>query len=63
MYKRQGRIEFHKTTNTGNQMGGWTFRVQDSQGKTVGYYTTDETGYAVTENLPLGCYIVYEVPT
>ncbi len=58
-----GRIEFHKTTNTGNQMGGWTFRVADSKGNTVGYYTTDENGYAVTENLPLGRYTVYEVPT
>ena len=58
-----GRIEFRKTTNTGGHMGGWTFRVQDSKGNTVGYYTTDETGYAVTENLPLGRYTVYEVPT
>lgn len=58
-----GRIEFCKTTNTGNQMGGWTFRVQDSKGNTVGYYTTDENGYAVTENLPLGRYTVYEAKT
>ena len=58
-----GRIEIRKTTNTGNQMGGWTFRVADSKGNTVGYYTTDENGYAVTENLPLGRYTVYEVPT
>lgn len=58
-----GRIEFRKTTNTGNQKGGWTFRVQDSKGNTVGYYTTDENGYAVTENLPLGRYTVYEAQT
>lgn len=58
-----GRIEIRKTTNTGNQLGGWTFRVTDSKGNTVGYYTTDETGYAVTENLPLGRYTVYEAQT
>lgn len=58
-----GRIELRKTTNTGNQVGGWTFRVQDSKGNMVGYYTTDENGYAVTENLPLGRYTVYEVAT
>lgn len=57
-----GRIEFRKTTNTGNHLGGWAFRVTDSQGNTVGDYTTDENGYAVTENLPLGRYSVYEVP-
>lgn len=55
-----GRIEIRKTTNTGSHVGGWTFRVQDAKGNTVGYYTTDETGYAVTENLPLGRYTVYE---
>lgn len=58
-----GRIEFRKTTNTGNQLGGWTFRVQDSDGKVVGEYTTDENGYACTENFPLGRYNVIELPT
>ena len=58
-----GRIEFKKSTNTGNQLGGWTFRVQDSDGKVVGEYTTDENGYACTENLPLGRYNVIELPT
>ena len=24
-----GRIEIRKTTNTGNQLGGWTFRVRE----------------------------------
>ena len=47
-----GRIEFRKTTNTGNQLGGWTFRVRDSEGNSYGDFTTDENGYACTQNLP-----------
>ena len=58
-----GRIEIRKTTNTGNQLGGWTFRVKDSNGNAIGEYTTDETGYACTGNLPLGRYTVVELPT
>lgn len=58
-----GRIEFRKTTNTGNHLGGWTFRVRDSDGNIIGDYTTDENGYACTENLPLGRYTVVELPT
>ena len=58
-----GRIQIVKTTNTGNNLGGWTFRVRDSNGKTVDDYTTDENGYAITGNLPLGRYTVVELPT
>ena len=58
-----GRIEFRKTTNTGNHLGGWTFRVTDSNYEIVGEYTTDENGYACTENLPLGRYTVIELQT
>ena len=58
-----GRIQFQKTTNTGNHLGGWTFRLKDSSGKTIGDYTTDENGIAVTGNLPLGRYTVVELPT
>lgn len=58
-----GRIEFRKTTNTGNHLGGWTFRVRDYDGNIIGDYTTDENGYACTENLPLGRYTVVELPT
>lgn len=58
-----GRIQFQKTTNTGNHLGGWTFRVKDSTGKTIGDYTTDDSGYAITGNLPLGRYTVVELPT
>ena len=58
-----GRIAFRKTTNTGNHLGGWIFRVQDSNGNAIGEYTTDETGYACTDNLPLGRYTVVELPT
>ena len=58
-----GRIEFRKTTNTGNRLGGWTFRVRDSEGNSYGDFTTDDNGYACTENLPLGRYTVVELPT
>ena len=58
-----GRIQIVKTTNTGNNLGGWTFRVRDSNGKTTGDFTTDENGYAITGNLPLGRYTVVELPT
>ena len=58
-----GRIEFRKTTNTGNQRGGWTFRVRDSEGNSYGDFTTDDNGYACTGNLPLGRYTVVELPT
>lgn len=58
-----GRIEFRKTTNAGNQLEGWTFRVRDSNGNVIGDYTTDENGYACTDNLPLGRYTVVELPT
>ena len=58
-----GRIEIRKTTNTGNQLGGWTFRVRDSEGTSYGDFTTDENGYVCTQNLPLGWYTVVELPT
>lgn len=58
-----GRIEIEKTTNTGNFLGGWTFRVQDSDGKIIGEYTTDDSGSVCTENLVPGRYIVLELPT
>ena len=56
-----GRIEFKKTTNTGNQLGSWAFRVKDTTGNYMGEYTTDENGYACTEKLAPGRYLVYEV--
>lgn len=58
-----GRIEFRKSTNTGNHLDGWTFRVRDMDGNIIGDYTTDENGYACTGNLPLGRYTVVELPT
>lgn len=58
-----GRIKIEKTTNTGNFLGGWTFRVQDSDGKIIGEYTTDDSGFVCTENLAPGRYIVLELPT
>ena len=56
-----GRIQFTKTTNTGNQLGGWVLRVTDSNYEVVGEYTTDETGYAITEKLAPGRYLVQEL--
>ena len=56
-----GRIQFTKTTNTGNQLGGWVFRVTDSNYEVVGEYTTDKTGYAITEKLAPGRYLVQEL--
>ena len=56
-----GRIQFTKTTNTGNQLGGWVFRVSDSNYDVVGEYTTDDTGYAISDMLPPGRYIVQEL--
>lgn len=56
-----GILVFCKTTNTGNQLEGWTFRVQDSDGNVVGDYTTDETGYASTGKLKPGSYTVLEL--
>ena len=58
-----GRIEFHKTTNTGNHLGGWIFQVWNADGDVVGEYTTDEAGYACTENLLPGRHTVQELPT
>lgn len=56
-----GRMEFRKTTNTGNHLSGWTFRVKDAKGNLVGDYVTDEKGYAVTGKLTPGRYYVQEV--
>jgi len=58
-----GCIEFRKSTNTGNHLDGWTFRVRDMDGNIIGDYTTDENGYACTGKLPLGRYTVVELPT
>ena len=58
-----GRIKFQKNTNTGNHLGGWTFRVKNADGSLVGDYTTDNTGTAYTDYLPLGRYTVIELPT
>lgn len=56
-----GLLEFRKTTNTQNHLAGWTFRVTDKDGKLVGEYTTDNSGYACTGKLKPGRYFVQEV--
>ena len=58
-----GRIKFQKSTNTGNQLGGWTFRVKDSEYNIVGDYTTDDSGVAYSDYLPPGRYTLLELPT
>lgn len=58
-----GRIRFCKTTNTGSDLGGWTFRLVDADGNTVGEYTTDSSGYVTTEKLKPGQYTVVELET
>ena len=37
--------------------------MRDSEGNSYGDFTTDDNGYACTENLPLGRYTVVELPT
>ena len=56
-----GIIMFQKTTNTGSNLAGWTFRVTDSDGNHVGDYVTDEMGYASSEKLAPGRYYVTEL--
>lgn len=58
-----GVLNFIKTTNTGNQLGGWVFRVRDGEGNHIGDYTTDEAGHASTGKLAPGHYNVIELAT
>ncbi len=58
-----GRIAVQKSTNTGNHLSGWKFQIRNSDSDVVAELTTDENGYAVTGNLPLGRYIIQELPT
>ena len=37
--------------------------MRDSEGNSYGDFTTDDNGYACTDNLPLGRYTVVELPT
>ncbi len=55
-----GRIAVQKHTNTGNHLGGWIFTIRDSNGNVAAELTTDDNGYAVTGNLPLGKYTIQE---
>ena len=57
-----GVLDFVKTTNTGNQLEGWVFRVRDGDGNHIGDYTTDETGHASAGKLKPGHYSVVELP-
>lgn len=57
-----GCIRFVKTTNTGENLGGWTFRLIDEDGNQVGEFTTDDEGFALVENLLPGRYTTLELP-
>ncbi len=57
-----GRIQIQKTTNTGQNLSGWKFEiVNKTTGKVVQTVTTDASGYATTDKLEPGSYIVREV--
>ncbi len=58
-----GRIAVQKSTNTGNHLFGWVFQIRNSDGDLITELVTDENGYAVTKNLPLGRYMVQEMST
>ncbi len=58
-----GRIEIQKTTNTGNHLDSWVFRITDSDGNEVTELVTDKNGYAISEELPAGRYLVQELYT
>ncbi len=58
-----GRIEIQKTTNTGNHLDGWVFRITDSDGNEVAELVTDKNGYAISEELPAGRYLIQELYT
>lgn len=54
-----GMLEFHKTTNTGHHLEGWTFLLY-KDGEKIGEYATDANGYACTGKLAPGRYSVQE---
>lgn len=54
-----GMLEFHKTTNTGHHLEGWSFLLY-KEGEKIGEYATDANGYACTGKLTPGRYTVQE---
>lgn len=58
-----GKISIKKATNTGTDLDGWQFGIfSDAACKTqVSVMTTDSTGSAESENLPLATYYVKEI--
>ncbi len=56
----KGRIQVNKNTNTGANLGSWTFQIKDSGGKVVETITTDEKGVATSSYLLPGSYTVTE---
>ena len=58
----EGQIQVKKTTNTGQNLSGWKFEIVDkATNQVVQTVTTDTSGYATTDKLEPGSYIVREV--
>ena len=59
-----GSVKITKTTNTGQNLGGWKFIVKKDGTEIPGSpFTTDETGIIRISNLAPGKYLVMESPT
>lgn len=56
-----GRIGIRKTTDTGENLAGWQFRICDAAETEVGIYTTGTDGVIRTDNLLPGTYTVEEL--
>ncbi len=57
---REGLIDLLKIDEKGNALKGAEFTIYDIEGNEVQVLTTDEKGYAISDTLPLGDYVVYE---
>ena len=55
-----GQIEVTKTTNTGNDLSGWTFELYDASGSLVDTQTTGANGKVLFDKLLPGTYTVKE---
>ncbi len=54
------RIDLYKTDSVGKELEGVEFTIYDQSKNVVEILTTDESGYAQSQKLPLGTYIVKE---
>lgn len=58
--QKLGSITITKTTNTGENIGGWTVVVTDAAGAAVGTYTIPDSGVLTIPDLKPGTYTVTE---